>query len=250
MSQGSLVYGLDGRKAYALGPLDEGSLFRHGANIDRLLSLAVQTSDDCLTGDELQHLPLVDYELIMAHFYSLNFGETIGQNIDCAACRKKYAFEFSLPTFASLIRAEIEADPAQQFQGTPYRFPSLALLTKSPRDPGALASALWGGEGDLPDAKRDAFEAHLAKACPPMQEVLEAPCPDCGEVQRTRFRLRQHLAARLMSRLKQLLQQIHVLAASYHWSPGVVLALPRHSRNLLVDTIRSQAQRSRARPAR
>lgn len=249
MSQCSIVYGVDGRKAYALGPLDENALFRFGADIDRLLPMAMQHRKGFLTSGDLKHLPLVDYELIMAHFYSANFGRTVGQNIDCAKCRKKYAFEFSLPTFAGLIRDEVEADPEQVFEGVPYRFPTLALLADGPRDPGALALALWQGDGDLTGARRDAFEAHLARACPPLQETLEAPCPACGEVQRRRFRLRQHLGVRLLSRLRALLQQIHILAASYHWSPGEILALPHQSRVLLVDTIRTQANRSRARSA-
>lgn len=250
MITGHVIYGVGKRRRYACRPLDERALFRLGADPDRLMPRVLVPGEDGLTAENLPDLPLIDYELMLAHLYAGTFGETIGQNVDCSDCGKKFSVEFSLPAWVGQVRGAVAPDEGGAFEGAPYALPTRAILKTVARDPGALARRLWQGETALAPERMAAFEAQVAKACPILTDDIEAPCPRCGEVVRKRFVLRSHLASRLRVRLQALLSDIHVLASSYHWSAADILGLPRQTRTALVDTIRLQVQRRRALRAR
>lgn len=245
MLTGHVIYGVGGRRRYACTPLDEHTLFRVGAEPDALLPGALAPGEDNLTAADLPDLPLIDYELILAHLYAASFGEIIGQNVDCSECRKKFAVEFSLPDWVGNVRAAVTRDQGT-FDGGRYSLPTRRVLGQVARDPVALAQRLWQGDNALPPDRIAAFEAHLARACPILRDEIEAPCPRCNEIVRHRFVLRRHLAQRLQARLRALLADIHVLAASYHWSARDILALPLRTRTALVDMVRAGTRQRRA----
>jgi len=246
MVAGQVIYGVDGRRDYAFGPLAERALFRLGADIDRLLPIVIDPGDGRLGADDLPDLPLCDYELILAHFYSATFGETVAQNVDCSHCGKKFSVEFPLGAWVRQVRDTVMRDEARAFDGVPYALPTRAILSSIVPDRESLARRLRPKESPLPPERMAAFEAHIAEACPVLRDDIEAPCPRCGETEHKHFVLRRHLAARLAARLQAFLHEIHVLASSYHWSAADILDLPRQTRRALVDTIRNQSQRRRA----
>lgn len=246
MASGQVIYGVGGLRDYAFAPPDERALFALGADADQLLGRLIAGGQGALAPEDLGDLPLCDYELILAHLYRAMFGEVISQNVDCAACHKKFSVDFSLADWVGQIRGGITPERAREFDGAGYRLPTRAILRSGARDPGALARRLWQGAAPLAPNRLADFEAQVARDCPVLQDDIEAPCPRCSEVVRKRFVLRAHLATRLAGRLRALLRDIHVLASSYHWSAAEILGLPRQTRAALIDTIRRQAQRRQA----
>ncbi len=245
MLTGHVIYGSGGRRRYACKPLDEHTLFQLGAEADVLLPVALSPGEGDLTAADLPDLPLVDYELMLAHLYLATFGDKIGQNVDCPGCGKKFGVEFLLPDWVAGVRAGVDRDGAG-FDGGTYLLPTRRLLAAGPRDAAALAQRLWQSETPLAEDRLAAFEAHLARACPIFVDEIEAPCPRCGETVRHRFALRRHLVKRLEARLQSLLGDIHVLALSYHWTARDILALPARTRTALVDTIRARRRQTPA----
>ncbi len=246
MGTGHVIYGVGRRRRFVFRPLSDQALFQLGAETDVLLPGILAPSEGDLTAEDLPELPLVDYELMLAHFYAATFGTTIGQNLDCAECQKKFAIEFSLPAWLEDLRGGVANVAEQSFEGEPFALPTRKLLGEIPRERGTLALRLWQGEAALSPDRMAAFEATVARACPVLVDQIVATCPRCGETVRKRYILRRHLAARLASRLRALLAQIHVLASNYHWAAADILDLPRQTRAALVDTIRERAQRGRA----
>lgn len=242
---GHVIYGVGGRRDYACRPVDEQALFRLGADVDRILPLVLVPGEGRLEPEDLLDLPLVDYELVLAHLCAASFGETIGQNVDCAECGKRFSVEFSLSAWVQDVRGAAAA-AERAFDDVPFALPTRAILDEAAHTPEALAERLWQGAVPLPPARFGAFEAAVARACPVLADDIEAPCPRCGEIEQKRFVLRRHLASRLRTRLQSLLSDVHVLASSYHWSAADILALPRQTRSALIDTIRLHAQRRRA----
>lgn len=248
MIGGKVIYGVGKRRSYLCRPLDEQALFRLGANPDQLMPTALVQGDDRLLPDDLPELPLIDYELMLAHVYAGTFGTTIDQNVDCPDCSKKFSVAFYLGTWLSSIRDAVKPDRERTFDGAPYVLPTQSILKSVKRDQRVLARRLWQGDTDLHPEKITEFEAEVARACPILADDIESPCPRCGEIVRKRFVLRNHLASRLRTWLHRLLADIHVLASCYHWSAADILDLPRQTRVALVDTI--QVQRGRARSSR
>jgi hypothetical protein len=240
MQTGQVIYGIEGRRNYAFAALSDTALFSMGADIDQLLADVIQEGDGSIGPDDLNLLPLVDYEFLQAHFYIAHFGDLITRNMDCPECKKKYAVDFSLRTFLSLVAEEMPKDEGREFQGATFRLPCRATLSDAGGDPAHMPALLWKGDGDT-----QAFEDHLAKLCPLIEEDVQTNCPRCETGQSYRFSLRGHLGERLSARMRHLVAEIHILASQYHWSAPEILALSRESRRALIDTIQQQRQRAR-----
>lgn len=240
---GRVIYGIDGRAGYVLGPLDDLVLFDAGPDLDRLVAAAVQPMAGCIQPDELVALPIVDFELILAHFCIESFGDIIGHNVTCRSCQKKYGVEFSLGTYVDLLTAEIDRHSLPDFRGYPLTLPSRHMIATAPAQPGGLARAVWHTAGALADEDLQALETYLEKTCPVLQEDISGPCPDCRTEQPFRFVLRDWVVMKLKSRLKQLIGQVHLLAANYHWPLSDTLGLSHDNRLALVNAIRSHGAR-------
>lgn len=243
---GGVIYGIDGRVGYVLGSLDDRVLFDAGPDPDRLLAAGVQSIAGCIQPYELGELPIVDFELILAHFCINSFGDVIGHNITCLSCQKKYAVEFSLGTYVGLFSAEIERHSLPDFRGHPLTLPSRDMIAAAPPGPEGLARAVWHKAGALAGDDLQALETYLEKTCPLLQEDISGPCPNCQTEQPFRFVLRDWVVMKLTSRLKQLVTQVHLLAATYHWQLDDILGLSQANRLALINTIRSHSARQSA----
>ncbi|WP_019954993.1 hypothetical protein [Yoonia vestfoldensis] len=240
---GQVIYGINGRDRYAFAPLDDAALFDIGADPDRILCAVLLPDAGLIQPQDLGALPIVDAELMLAHFCATTFGDAIGHNITCRSCQKKYGVEFSLSTYAGLLAAEVVPHRLPDFRGHPLRLPSRDLVrTTSPTAEG-LARAVWQKQGVIAAEELQALEAYLEKSCPVLQEDITSPCPACQTEQSFRFVLRDWVVMKLRSRLKQVLMQVHLLATAYHWRTADIFALSRANRMALIDTMRSHAAR-------
>lgn len=238
-----MIYGIDGRDRYAFAALDDAVLFDIGADPDLILTAVLRSRQDLIQPQELDALPIVDVELMLAHFCYATFGDVIGHNITCRSCQKKYGVEFSLSTYAGLLAAEVVPHRLPDFRGHPLRLPSRDLIRATPPSADALAGAVWQRQDAIAADEVQALEAYLERACPVLQEDIASPCPACDAHQSFRFVLRDWVVMKLRSRLKQVMMQVHLLASAYHWRPREIFALSRANRLALIDTMRSQTAR-------
>ncbi|SCY10797.1 hypothetical protein SAMN05216420_102323 [Nitrosospira sp. Nl5] len=240
--RGRCIYGADGRSDYTLAPLNEHLLFEFGADPDRALEAAVQPGVGLIGPEDLGALPIVDFELMLAHFCIGNFGDVVGHNITCGSCRKIFGVEFSLRTFISALTAEIVKHDSPDFNGAPLALPTRDMI-RNANEKSDLVGLVWKNAmpepGDL-----STLEKYLERACPVLEENIRAACPACTTEQSFHFALRDWITAKLKARVKVLLAQIHILASSYHWRFDEILALSRQTRSALIETIRNQGTRS------
>jgi hypothetical protein len=101
-------------------------------------------------------------------------------------------------------------------------------------DTGTLATSLIESiDGRSPDRGWcvppewiDGLDAVLAERDPLTVLELDAVCPDCGEINKVEFDLEQRILRLLAEEQRRLIDDVHTLAAMYHWSEADICALP------------------------
>lgn len=107
-----------------------------------------------------------------------------------------------------------------------------AIDGKTPA-PGFLVPAAWM------DGLAGAFEAR-----DPLTSLeLDADCPECGERNRIPLDLEQCLLDRLRGEQGRLLEEVHCLASTYHWTETAIMELPPWRRALYVARLREESER-------
>lgn len=79
----------------------------------------------------------------------------------------------------------------------------------------------------------EAIDAALQEVAPEVATSVSTECPDCGYENTTPF----DIAALLISRLDNPLEDVHEIASIYHWSETEILSLPRQRRQDYLDLI-------------
>lgn len=127
------------------------------------------------------------------------------------------AVRFRLPT------AGDERDAADAPDGA-------ALLT---------ARCLW--PLPCPAALRRAAEAAMAAMAPSLAGPLSGTCPHCGTTVAAEFDPRRYVLAEFRARARFIADDLHTLAARYHWSERAIMALPAMRRAVYAESARSAA---------
>ncbi len=79
---------------------------------------------------------------------------------------------------------------------------------------------------DLSAAELSALADHLAELDPGAEILLGLACAGCGHVWREPLDVASFFAAELDQAARELLAEVHLLAAAYGWREGDILALP------------------------
>lgn len=93
--------------------------------------------------------------------------------------------------------------------------------------------------GDLPESVCATLSAALAAADPQADITLDLFCPACSQSWQSGFDIAEYLWAEVAARARRLLREVHLLASTYGWSEGDILAMsaPRRAAYLeLVST--------------
>ena len=87
----------------------------------------------------------------------------------------------------------------------------------------------------------DAVAAGLAEHDPLTVLQLKAICPNCGQINLVDFDLEDWLLRLLADEQKAVLDDVHSLAAVYHWSEADICALPRRRRRAYLTRVGREA---------
>jgi hypothetical protein len=121
--------------------------------------------------------------------------------------------QFRRVTAGDLAAAAVSNNPEQE----------LARRTIRPHSPGA---------GKHRNRREQRAMESLA---PPFSGELQGQCPDCGAAVRFWFDVQSYVQRELRYDAEFLYEDVHQLAARYHWSEEMILSLPRRRRVQYVE---------------
>jgi len=193
----------------------------------RLLERLVEDGEDRPPVDALC---ASDRDRLLATVHRQAFGDTISASPACASCGARYDVSFSL---AALQRHLDESANGP----VPASLPS-------GRDEISAGECAWDdGIAQLRRAADGAAAEALDVAAPLLDLELEARCPECQLVQEVGFDVQSFLLGVLLAERPLLMQEIHLLASTYHWGLPDILALTRTTRRALVAAVDDERTR-------
>lgn len=262
---GGLVRDSARRRRAAWRPLDgrlELAVAEQGASGESLpvrVSAAIAAALEHIDGEPVSialagELCVADRQFLMHRLAELfGMGHT-WQTVICARCAERFDFDVRLgdlpvreagagfpfaeiETSIGVVRARVPtgADQAAVLEETGGEDAELALCARCVVAPASLSLDALTGE----DIAR--IEDALEDVSPAVVTAVQAACPACGNAQEAK--LDPYLVLRKPP-AESVLEDVHVLAASYHWSERDILALPRERRRFYlarVDRARGMA---------
>jgi hypothetical protein len=221
-----LVFGSRGAHAMAFAPLT-GCDERAAAGAVGLLRRLAVAHDGLVHGAAIDNLTIGDRDRALATLYTQLYGDAVLADAHCGVCRADYEIRFDLSNLARTRQPDgsAEGDPwAVRVGRSRLRLPCIADLQVGPE---RFLAALTL-EGPVPDAQ--SASAALESADPALELDLTGTCPECAADQVTPFSISRFLEAALQRDLTFLAREVHLIAASYHWSLDEILRLSRRER--------------------
>lgn len=178
-----------------------------------------------------QSLPLGQRDAALMHLRAGWFGADCPCLDACPTCTR--AVEFDLPLAGLAVTSALPDGTGWRALTTDDLLAVEALPPRAARQ--ALAQAVTGvvvGEDQLPEVS-----SWLIRADPLARVVLDLTCAHCGAAWGRPFDIVRHLWADLAMAGRNLLNDIHMLARSYHWSEAEILVVPAARRRVYLDMI-------------
>jgi hypothetical protein len=214
--------------------------------LDRLL---VAAPGAALGPGEAAQLTAADRDTLLAAVYAVAFGPRIEATQHCGQCAAKFDLDFAVPALVAGVGRQRE--PAEAVAGVftlrpgvRFRLPSgadeLAVAALAPERAERTLLERCLVEGDA-GADGPAVIAAMERIAPTLDLELDARCPECGAQQPLRFDIQQYLVDAIVGERPRLYEDVHLLAAAYHWSLTEILSLRRTARRRLVQLVTGDA---------
>lgn len=238
---------LDGHVELALWEAWRGP----GSKVDCITRAIASTVEfpDCQEEDEAAAgLSVADRQFLLAQLACHLGASQFWLSADCQSCREPF------DTPVDLVRVPVKpAGPGYPFAEAAVATGPVTLRVPTGADQAAIeelaeeaeAVALLArrcivgdGESDgqtqlLTGADLVAIDAALQEVAPELATAVASSCPSCGAQNAIPF----EVSALLHSSLKNPLQDVHDIAAIYHWAESEILALPRARRHAYLALI-------------
>ena len=196
-------------------------------------------------------LPVTDLDALLLHLRQACLGDRIRAETFCpsAGCSARMDVTFRIHDYLAHnalqgARGVVmdEAAGWYRFTDAPIRFriPTGDDLLEAVRQPDPERALILrcACPSPLPARARRRVENALACLSPSLAGTLQGVCPECGANVAIAFEPRQFVLRELREQSAFLYQDIHLLAAEYHWSEAAILALPRVRRIAYTELIR------------
>jgi hypothetical protein len=191
-------------------------------------------------------LSACDRDALLAALHRQCWGDRIVSTITCRACGAKYDLSFELSAVQRHLASDAPVWLARGGVLTSADGRSLTVpdasdeISAVERGVSGAVERLAERAGAEADGIAEAAAA-LESAAPIVDLELDATCPECGGGQNAHFDLQSFVLQRLLNERGVLFADVHLLATTYGWSLGEILALTRHTRRSFVE-IASSAQ--------
>lgn len=199
--------------------------------LDRAL-LAVAAAEPAAPHGELADWPLGRRNAALARLRRENFGSTFTGWTACPECAERLEFSFDGGT---LLEDGREA-PALTVDGRSFRpltsrdLASVAAEVDERTAAHKLLRLCCTQQSEFTDAELEALGARLAEADPLAETLLDFACDACGHRWREPLDIATWFWTEIEGRARQLLYDIHTLAAAYGWTEREILSLSESRR--------------------
>lgn len=220
-----------------LGTQEMCFLSQGGSDAARLATLAREIG--LLAPKDDPDLPTWETTLLRLRRHVV--GPRVRAELSCPECGEGIAFIFGIDDLPKDAPAQRES-----ITGTPLRALRLSdlVLIEQARDDRICVtleratgqSHNWAEEILASDRRAEALET-LERAVSGLDIQLGSQCNACSAEIVTPFDVQAFVLAELTSAARGLLDQVHIIACSYHWSEAEILALPRSRRLAYLDRI-------------
>jgi hypothetical protein len=206
-----------------------------------LADLSTQTWGDlCVT----------DLDALLLRIRQMVFGDSIRAEAICPAppCGSRIDVTFGVDAFLAShstrrARDVEDADDTGWFRlrgaNVTFRLPTasdLVAILDCPAPEGELTRRCIQPAG-LPAAQRRRVETVMAAMAPNLSGEVQGTCPECGAMVPMWFDVRRFCLGELRGQAAFVFEDIHALAATYHWPLAEILALPWERRSRLAGLV-------------
>ncbi|MEP4012193.1 MAG: hypothetical protein ABJL92_09255 [Sulfitobacter sp.] len=205
-----------------------------------------------LVGDDAARaMPVAERDRLLGAVYRDIFGPRILASRACIECAKPYDFDFQIAD----LEAKLDQQPpppeikrmsedGHAVLDTGHRLRALTLqdeqavagLSVDDAEDALFDACVETPEG-APPLSRDTAERVLEWLSPITDLDLVGTCPECGTSQTTRFSIEHYVVQALGAERRQLVREVHMIAASYGWSQSEILGLARDDRRQLATLV-------------
>jgi hypothetical protein len=214
-----------------LGPLDRGVLVAHATS-----SRSENPAD----------WPLGRRNRALAQLHCATFGSVLRGWTRCRGCGEQLEFSFDGHGVANATPESAEHDLVKLGVWS-FRLPTsrdLAAVVQEQSEQTAarrlMSACLVGSERGSEDWSDDdvrAIEEGFAEADPLAEIRLHFECPACSASFDENMDLGRFVWATIDSQAKRLLRDVHILASTYGWSEGQILALSPSRRSTYLQLV-------------
>ena len=232
-----------------------------------------------VTAEVARALLVADRQFLLLKVREATFGSQVRWTVECpwADCGRRIDVAFdigSIPVEESTAKGPwhtIVLDPADALVDGEHTHRELSFRLPDGGDQEALAGQLDRNEAAalrlllqrcivrigpfapppaelvqrLSPAARRAVEQRMARLAPRVDLTMESTCPECGRSYSVPFEIQGFLFGELRVDERLLRQEIHYLAAHYHWSEREIMEMPRSRRRRYVAHLAEEIERSR-----
>lgn len=198
-------------------------------------------------------LCVTDMEYLLLQLRQMMFGDRICTDGICPSpgCAARVNVEFRVSDYLAhhIPEQPRHVEPTDKagwfaLRGTPvtFRLPTVADQRAAARTAdgvGALIARCVSPQG-LPARLLHRVEAALAHLAPSLSHDLQGICAECGASVAFFFDVPLFVMQELRAHAAFVYEDVHRLAARYHWTEADILALPRLRRTRYVELLRAE----------
>jgi hypothetical protein len=246
---------LTGREEEYLASLAEDT--PSGGVITQLLARCVRRIGDIPGVDAaaIRDMLVGDREYLMVKLRQMTSGDRLRILLPCPSsdCGKQMEIPLSLaelpveerPVTARSFTAELRGRGSVEFR-LPTGGDQEALAGAA--EPDGVAELLRRcvlripAEATLEEAG-SLVESRIEELAPRVELEIDAACPECGREFTAPLDLAGFVMSELMADLRNLEQEVHILAWHYHWPESEILAMTRKKRRRYIELVEDELER-------
>lgn len=198
---------------------------------------------------DIRTLPVGDIDALIVDLRRERLGDRLIAEGSCGQCGARVDVDFSLAAYLEHNRprrTELAA-PDEQRPGwwrlrrydTAFRIPSAGDVLAAGSGPEGRAALLESCfSGDLGARAVRTAERALARIAPVLHTTVAGQCPDCGAEAQLEVDARGIALTELGFLAGSVLDEVHLIAAAYHWTEQAILDLPSTRRAAYAERVR------------
>ena len=201
-------------------------------------------------------LTVTDFEVALLRLRRFLFGDSMSCLFRCPAegCGERMEPEFSISDLLDDVQPSspkqvARADEAEGWFSmrrgdVRFRLPTVGdqvNVVDEPRGYEELASRCIEGTS-LNARALEQVERAMAAMAPRVSRVIEGVCPACGAALKMLLYVPELVMNELRFAAAGVHEEIHAIAATYHWDERAILAMPQVRRQAYVETIQQHAR--------